>query len=255
MRINVVILLQCALAAQSSVPSPEANFGFSEQGPRYGGQFTLNAPFSAKRVKEHSQILSNGTRVTQPTSTILMFRDGAGRTRAEWPIAIGPIARSGTLIVQIEDPGIGVEYVLDQQHRVTHRLPIARKTPMYDQGPPAVSSTASRSNEAPGRPQFTIEDLGAQTIEGLHAKGYRETRIDPAGFSGNDGPVTTIREVWWSVELRMNIVIKTSSPVTGEETIRFVDITLGEPAPSLFQPPSDYNLIEESGPFVLRLKL
>ena len=35
----------------------------------------------------------------------------------------------------------------------------------------------------------------------------------------------------------------------------FVDITLGEPAPSLFQPPADYNLIEESGPFVLRLKL
>jgi len=255
MRINAVILLPCALAAQSSAPSPEANFGFSEQGPRYGGEYILNAPFSAKRIKEHSQLLSNGTRVTQPTSTTLMFRDGAGKTRAEWPIAIGPIARSGTLIVQIEDPGIGVEYVVDHQHRVTHRLAIARKRPTYDQGPPAVSTNASRSNEAQDRPRFTIEDLGTQTIEGLQAKGYRETRIDPAGSSGNDGPVATIREVWWSAELRMNIVLKTSSPVSGEETIRFIDIILGEPAPSLFQPPADYNLIEESGPFVLRLKL
>lgn|ERR1043166_1341465 len=58
-----------------------------------------------------------------------------------------------------------------------------------------------------------------------------------------------------SLHLGENSRRRQGRPVTGEEKIRFVDITLGEPAPSLFQPPADYNLIEESGPFVLRLKL
>ena len=58
-----------------------------------------------------------------------------------------------------------------------------------------------------------------------------------------------------SLHLGENSRRRQGRPITGEETIRFVDITLGEPAPSLFQPPADYNLIEESGPFVLRLKL
>jgi hypothetical protein len=248
----LVILLPLSLAAQSNAPrAKEINFGFSENGPRYGGDYILNAPFSATLVKERSQTLANGTRVTRKPSSVAMFRDTAGRTRAEWPIAIGSSGPSSPVIVQIEDPSAGFEYVIDHQHRTTHRLAIARKTPVLDQGPPA--PPANRPAAAPGRPQFTVEDLGTKTVEGRLAQGHRETRVDPAGFDGNDGPVTTVRETWWSFELRMNIIVNISSPVTGDDTIRLIGITLGEPSPSLFQPHPDYTLIEESGPFVLRL--
>jgi hypothetical protein len=255
MRVSLAfVLLPLGLVAQSSAPSRnEINFGFSDRGPRYGGDYILNAPYSATRVKERSQTLANGTRVTSPPSSVAMFRDAAGRTRAEWPIAIGPEGPSSTVIVQIEDPGAGFEYVIDHQHRATHRIAIARRNPIYDQGPAALPPPANRTKAAANQPQFTVEDLGTHTIEGRLAQGHRETRVDPAGFAGNDGPVTTVRETWWSFELRMNIVVKTLSPVTGDDTIRFTGITLGDPAPALFQPPPEYSVIEEAGPFILRL--
>jgi hypothetical protein len=90
------------------------------------------------------------------------------------------------------------------------------------------------------------ESLGTQTIEGVRAEGSRTTFTIPAGKIGNERPIVTVSERWYSPELQVVVMSKTSDPRVGETTYRLANITRAEPDPSLFQVPPDYT-IKESG--------
>jgi cytochrome c556 len=91
------------------------------------------------------------------------------------------------------------------------------------------------------------ESLGKQTIEGVEAEGTRYTTTIPAGEIGNEQPIETVFESWYSAELQTVIMSKHSDPRSGENTYRLTNINRTEPAHSLFEVPSDYT-IQESGP-------
>ena len=90
------------------------------------------------------------------------------------------------------------------------------------------------------------EQLGAQTIEGVVAEGTRTTFTIAAGKIGNDRPIVTVNERWYSQELQTVVLSKNSDPRMGETTYRLTNIDRSEPDPSLFQVPADYR-IEEGG--------
>lgn len=91
------------------------------------------------------------------------------------------------------------------------------------------------------------EDLGKQTIEGVECEGKRMTSTLPAGAIGNENPIQTVRESWYSPELKMTIMTKQTDPRFGETTYRVTNINRAEPDASLFSLPSDYT-IKEGGP-------
>lgn len=88
------------------------------------------------------------------------------------------------------------------------------------------------------------EQLGTQTIEGVAAEGARVTFTIPAGKIGNDRPIVTVNERWYSQELQTVVMSKNSDPRMGETTYRLTNIDRSEPDPSLFQVPPDYTLQE-----------
>jgi hypothetical protein len=90
------------------------------------------------------------------------------------------------------------------------------------------------------------EQLGTQTIEGVAAEGTRVTFTIPAGKIGNDRPIVTVNERWYSQELQTVVMSKNSDPRMGETTYRLTNIDRSEPDPSLFQVPPDYT-IQEGG--------
>ncbi|MGH9751250.1 MAG: hypothetical protein ACREA2_00560 [Blastocatellia bacterium] len=90
------------------------------------------------------------------------------------------------------------------------------------------------------------ESLGKQTIEGVEAEGTRTTFTIPAGKIGNERPIVTVNERWYSPELQTVVLSKNSDPRMGETTYRLTNIVRSEPDPSLFQVPADYT-IEENG--------
>ncbi|HEX5736071.1 MAG TPA: hypothetical protein VF131_24805 [Blastocatellia bacterium] len=98
------------------------------------------------------------------------------------------------------------------------------------------------------------ESLGKQTIEGVEAEGTRMTITIPAGEIGNEQPMQIVSESWYSHELQTIIMSKHTDPRMGEHTYRLTNITLGEPARSLFEVPSDYT-IKESIPGNLKMKI
>jgi hypothetical protein len=88
------------------------------------------------------------------------------------------------------------------------------------------------------------ESLGDQVIEGVKGRGTRTTSTIPLGAIGNDRPLNSLTERWYSDELQTDLVRKRTDPRTGEQTFRLIHINRSEPAAYLFQVPGGYTVTE-----------
>ena len=93
---------------------------------------------------------------------------------------------------------------------------------------------------------FIVLDAGSGSLqlEGVKARGSRTTSTIEAGKIGNDRPLNTVNERWYSDELQTEIMTRRSDPRSGEQTFRLVNINRAEPASYLFQVPSSYTVTE-----------
>lgn len=116
---------------------------------------------------------------------------------------------------------------------------------------PVPSRVAANTGSSAGRPspEVTNEDLGQQAIEGVAAAGHRMVQTWPAGAVGNDRPFQSVSETWYSAEIKETVLSKSSDPRSGEATTKLINISRSEPDASLFIPPADYTVVDETGPF------
>lgn len=87
------------------------------------------------------------------------------------------------------------------------------------------------------------ESLGRQTIEGVNADGSRETNTLAVGAIGNDRPIQTVTERWYSQDLQTTVKEAHSDPRTGQETFTLTNISRTEPPADLFQVPPGYQMV------------
>jgi len=218
-------------------------------GPRMGrGDFALvrpefgmankvvqGAPYSAQAVTQFTQTLANGDHI-QRTTTASIARDSQGRTRMERSVgSIGALSaeRSGKAVM-IFDPVAGKSYVLDASSHT------ARSTAI-----PAARTEEARNFER-GRHMASAktEDLGTQVIQGVSAQGKRVTRSIPAGREGNEKEIDIVTETWYSPDLQVVVMSKTSDPRFGESVYQLNSLSRAEPDPALFAVPSDYSVTQ-----------
>jgi hypothetical protein len=88
------------------------------------------------------------------------------------------------------------------------------------------------------------EDLGKQSIGGLETAGTRETTVIPANTIGNNSPLISKREFWYSSQLGVNLISKLQHPLSGTQNFEVSDITLGEPDAKLFEVPSGFKILD-----------
>jgi TonB family protein len=88
------------------------------------------------------------------------------------------------------------------------------------------------------------EQLGKHIVEGVECEGTRVVATLPAGAIGNERPIETVKETWYSSELQLMILSKRSDPRFGESTYRVTNIARYEPDAEQFQIPSDYRIID-----------
>jgi hypothetical protein len=268
-KIFMILLLATAAIAQTSSSSGSGSGGaiiVTPSGARLGatleptthGQAVVGDPYSAVEITEHVQTLADGTHITQPAQKVTFYRDSQGRTRVERsslsPLGASAVADAGPSFVEISDPVSGVRYTLDVRNHTARKI-VARFADPPPQRQNVVPGSASgkvvpanrailSSDQQQLRPQFSTESLGTQIIEGVLAEGTRTTVVYPVGFMGNDRPITTISETWTSAELKRTVLSKNSDPRSGESTTRLTNISRAEPDPSLFQAPSDYEVVD-----------
>jgi hypothetical protein len=242
--IAFVLLFQFTTMAQNSAVAIGSNSGgfINSTFP----QGSTGAPYSATRETETITTLSDGTHITRK-SRVLLYRDSYGRTRTEmfFPEPHQGAADSHEpMQIMINDPVEGVNYVLTPRNHGGTRN-VFRPRPVNAQPPPKPPlPSALPSPSAPQIPRPETADLGTQVIEGMVVKGTRTTRTVPVNFEGNDRPIISVSENWYSEELRQNLLSKTSDPRSGETTERLTNIDRSEPDPSLFRPPADYTITE-----------
>jgi hypothetical protein len=78
--------------------------------------------------------------------------------------------------------------------------------------------------------------------------GTRETVVIPAGEIGNDSPITTKREFWFSPKLGLNLLSVRDDPRTGLQKFELSDIVQGEPDTKWFSPPEGFRMIDLRNP-------
>jgi|GEM_PF-6644548 len=102
---------------------------------------------------------------------------------------------------------------------------------------------------SPMRTPRSNESLGSRTIAGIEASGSRYTETLSAEETGSETPIKIVHEHWMSVDqTHKTLMIVTDDPRTGRLTWEVTSITLGPPDPSLFTPPTDYTIVDESLP-------
>jgi hypothetical protein len=86
------------------------------------------------------------------------------------------------------------------------------------------------------------EGLGRRIIGGLTAEGTRNTTTIPIGVIGNDRPIQTVVEHWYSAELQVNLRTERHDPRTGDVVFQLTNIRRGEPGRFLFEVPAGYTV-------------
>jgi hypothetical protein len=228
------------------------------------GKTVTGAPYSADEKTESVQTLADGTHITNSTTT-RTYRDSEGRTRREITLQALGGDQPGPTTISINDPVAGVSYTLDPSRKVAHQITMPKVQPAVLAAIPRIgiepqanvtrtqsySLTSNGQNVeyrvmqrsgAPAERQVQREDLGDNLIEGVNAHGTRETSTIPAGAAGNDRPLTTTSERWYSPELQLEVKSVYNDPRMGQTTHTLTAISRAEPDASLFKPPADYTL-------------
>ena len=93
--------------------------------------------------------------------------------------------------------------------------------------------------------ELSLEDLGEQVLEGVVARGSRQTQTIPAGAIGNERDIEIVAEEWYSDALETVVLRRNFDPRFGETTYRLINVRLGEPSGDLFTVPQGYELAED----------
>ena len=203
------------------------------------------APYSITFESEESRPgLPEGRRVL--TRLTKLYRDSQGRTRMErfMPVPPGAPQDLRWLSIRILDPVAGVGYMFNLRDNVAIRAVCA---PVPPRPAPTSDERAAAEARAEARSRMTSETerLGTQMIEGFLAEGKRTTTAYPAGSVNNDQPFVSVREVWHSPELKMEVLSKTTDPLRGDISERLTQFDRAEPDPSLFLPPPGYTILDQ----------
>jgi hypothetical protein len=202
------------------------------------GKPVTGVPYSATAVSERNQTLADGNRIHNKT-TASVARDAQGRTRREEVMGkIGPWAVNGPHLVFIHDPVSHTDTILDSNDHTAHVLKPGKPGSV----PGHFQKTYAGKEVDKDSAEVRTESLGTQTIAGVSAEGKRVTRTIPAGEIGNDRPLETTSEVWYSPELQVVVMSKHSDPRFGETTYQLTDVRRAEPDHSLFEVPGGYTL-------------
>ncbi len=225
--------------------------------PQFAIMAITGAPFSAEEVASQTQILADGNKIIHAMPSVFLFRDSAGRTRTERPpmpmVPSSKMAVKLPLIPEIYDPVAGYQYFLDTANRIAHRytIPPSKALQFRPDNMKGINVVHADPNLQPNTPASVSEPLGNQMIEGLLAEGRRTTMTYPAGMMDNDKPMTGNSEYWNSVDLKITILSKQFMPQGGENIRALININRAEPDSKLFQVPSDYKVVDETGVFTL----
>ncbi|HEY1985718.1 MAG TPA: hypothetical protein VGG85_09930 [Terracidiphilus sp.] len=198
------------------------------------------APFTLTLATEWSRPMANGGSFTLANERRIV-RDSKGRIYQERWILVpkGSKVKSFMDIFQITDP---------EQHTWYNCLTASKECKIFNYGlettdkfAPAVVGSGPLPD---GNGVRQNDDLGESSTAGLPTHGYRETTTLNAGVMGNDRPMVTTREFWYSAQLGFNLLSMVDDPQNGKQVFTVKDLSTSEPELSYFEVPEGYRVVD-----------
>jgi len=176
------------------------------------------------------------------------------------------------------DPVAGARYLSDTEKKIAQKMPLLPEgLPVTaEAGGPHPSGKQVMIYQRTGGPGSDVafnevmikkagpdaeeaapnsENLGDETIDGIHVTGTRVTTTIPAGKMGNEKPITVTSERWYSPELKATVVTKQDDPWAEELKPELKNVTTAEPDAARFSVPADYKIVDDKeGPIKIRLR-
>ena len=237
---SCVISLAIAQSAPDQRPVRRMDGGVSGRMESIFVPPKARAPFSLTLATEWSRPLGNGGTFTLANERRIV-RDSKGRIYQERWILVpkGGKIKSHMDVFQITDP---------EQHTWLNCVTATKVCDLYgyqltthDNYQPAVGTSGPLPDGSGFRQH---EDLGGGSAEGVETHGYRETTTFNPGVMGNDAPMVTTREFWYSPHLAINMISIVDTPQTGRQVFTVKDLTESEPDPGFFLVPEDYQIVD-----------
>jgi len=200
----------------------------------------VNKPFSAVAITVTTRVLEDGHRIVH-RNVMRQYRDRQGRTRREQSLeALSPSAPVAPKdMIFIYDPVARANYVLDPATKLARAFP-AVPIPQSHSSAPLTAQT--KENPSPLIPSERTENLGTRSIDGLQCSGTRTTTTLPIGLIGNDAPLVTIQETWFSTKIDSVVQSKTTDPRFGTTDYRLTEVRRADQSLDLFRVPPSYKL-------------
>ena len=198
------------------------------------------APFSMTLATEWSRPMANGGSFTLANERHIV-RDSKGRIYQERWILVpkGGKIKSEMNVFQITDPDQHTWYNCEVSSKVCELLFYRHGT--QDTYLPATTTSGPLPDGSGFR---THEDLGVSTTVGVDTHGYRETLTINEGVMGNDRPMVSVREFWYSARLGFNLISIVDDPQSGKQVFMVKELSTSEPDLSYFEVPEGYKVVD-----------
>jgi hypothetical protein len=225
------------LHAQEALRGPDGGTTYSVSGVDLLA--IPDKPFSANSRTDWTRILSDGSTV-QVHLTTKLARDSSGRVYRERHSFIPGNEETQTRPnqIKINDPVALTQTICTVS---THHCVISNYQPRTSFATMPVGSFAD------GTRYLKREELGTNTMEDLDVIGTRETLTINAGVVGNQRPLVTTREFWYSPDLQTNLSITRNDPREGKQVVQLSNLSRSDPPSELFEVPAGFTVQDARG--------
>ena len=202
----------------------------------------VGQPFSADQVIRTVQHLTNGVTLTKQM-TGHIYRSSAGLERSEaTPDSTDPEATKPVTLAWIVDRTEHTAVLVHVQSKfatITHLPPdstvhfgflVQPGDNLPEQFRPGKAETA---------------ELGQRIQDGLVMVGKRVTRTIPYDKAGNDAPLLSSKESWYSSQLNLVVEEVERDPADGERTVELTNVRREEPDPELFKISPGFKIMDQ----------
>jgi hypothetical protein len=94
------------------------------------------------------------------------------------------------------------------------------------------------------RDSKVVRENSTTTYEGLKVDVSRSVETIAVGVLGNNRPIESVFERYYSPDLKMTVYSKRSDPRSGESIYRMTEIKRSEPDANLFRVPAGFSEVE-----------
>jgi len=176
----------------------------------------------------------------------LIFRDSHGRTRVDQDLnPVGEPPNPQLVTIMIYDPAhkMTVDLFPDAKTAIKTLLEAPkthRQQPCATLPPIDPRFLAKQLPSSP--PEFHLDELAPDFIDGLKLRHGRQTIKYPAHSFGNKSAYSIITDFWYSQKWQVFVRVKRTGPGKTSHTVSLRDLRREEPDPALFLIPDGYKI-------------